>query len=64
MLNVALTGGIVFKIRFVKDRYFRIYVKHALDEVALYPLHNIENYLFFKNFEMIALFVTACRFCL
>ena len=43
--------------------YFRIYVKHAFDEVALYPLHNIENYLFLKNFEMIALFVTACRYC-
>ena len=51
------------RIHFVKDRYFRIYVEHAFDEVALYPLHNIENYLFLKNFEMIALFVTACRYC-
>ena len=32
------------KIRFVKDRYFRIYVKHAFDKFALYPLHNIDNY--------------------
>ena len=51
------------KTRFVKDRYFHIYVKHAFDEVALYPLHNTENYLFLKNFEMINLFVTACRSC-
>ena len=53
------------RIRFVKDLYFRInfYVKHACNKLALYPLHNIENYLFLKNLEMIALFVTACRFC-
>ena len=40
-----------------------ISVKHAFNKVALYPLHNIENYLFLKNCEMVALFVTACRFC-
>ena len=51
------------KIRFMKDRYFRIYAKNASNKIALYPLHQIENYLFLKNFEMIALLVTACRFC-
>ena len=48
----------------MKDPYFRDYVRHAFNKVALYPRHNIENYLFLKNFEMIALFVTACRFFL
>ena len=38
------------KIRFVKDRYFRIvFWKHAFNNVALYPLHHIENYLFLKK---------------
>ena len=30
-------------IRFVKDRYFHIYVKHAFNKGALYSLHNIDN---------------------
>ena len=45
------------KIRLVKDQYFRIYVKHAFHKIALHPLHHTENYLFLKNFDMIALLV-------
>ena len=63
MFTSVMCRVLRIKIRFVKDQHFRIYVKHDFNKVALYPLHNIENYLFLKNFEIIALFVTACRYC-
>jgi len=37
---------------FVKDRYLRIFAKHAFNKVTLKPLHHLKNYIFSKNFEL------------
>ena len=49
MFTSVVCRVLCIKICFVKDWYFRIYLKHAFNKVTLYPLHSIENYLFLKK---------------